>query len=75
MGLHSLGIRWCLLSCVACVKLLSHRSHLDKHETQTAYLAKAIRRCESSVVSLMTSDTWKWLESLLGQKGVIAAHT
>lgn len=28
IGLHSLGILWCLLSCVACVKLRSHLSHL-----------------------------------------------
>lgn len=38
MGLHSLGIRWCRLSWVACVKLLSHLSHLvearEKIETR-----------------------------------------
>jgi len=67
IGLHSLGILWCRLSWVACVKLLSHLSHLVKarEKIETRELLWGVVGFVSSC--LIRTDTQKWLQILLAQ--------
>ena len=71
IGLHSLGILWCRLSWVACVKLLSHLSHLVKarEKIETRELLWGRGRVMGFVSScLIRTDTQKWLQILLAQE-------